>query len=140
MGDELLDNGARLLDLPQFVDERGGLTFVEQFDHAPFNIKRVYYIYDVPPDETRGEHAHEDLEQVLVAANGQFDVRIDDGRSAVTITLDTPDKGLFVPGMTWRVMENFADETVCLVFASEYYDEDDYVHDYEEFLAERTQE
>lgn len=137
MKKDLLDNGARLLDLPQFVDERGGLTFVEQSNHIPFNIKRVYYIYDVPVDKTRGEHAHEELEQVLVAVNGQFDIRIDDGNSAVTITLDNPTRGLYLPGMTWRLMENFVNDTVCLVFASEYYDKEDYVRKYEDFVKNK---
>ncbi len=137
MTEPLLPNGARLLDLPKFTDERGSLTYVEQQNHLPFELRRAYYIYDVPGDEVRGEHAHIDLEQVLVAASGRFDVVVDDGEDRRTVTLDAPDEGLYLPGMTWRAMTNFSEDAVCLVFASEYYDEDDYVHEYDEF-AERA--
>lgn len=140
MSETVLQNGSRLLELPRFTDERGSLTYVEQQNHLPFELKRVYYIYDVPNDETRGKHAHIDLEQVLVAASGRFDVVVDDAKERHRVTLDSPDEGLYLPGMTWREMENFSDDAVCLVFASEYYDEDDYVHDYDAFVERQTQE
>lgn len=133
MAEPVLDNGSQLLDFPKLTDERGSLTFLEGSEHVPFDIRRVYYIYDVPKNQTRGEHAHEDLDQVLVAVSGQFKVEIDDGRSRTTVTLDSPDEGLYLTGLTWREMRAFSEHAVCLVLASDYYDEDDYVHNYEEF-------
>jgi dTDP-4-dehydrorhamnose 3,5-epimerase-like enzyme len=123
----------RFLDLPQFTDDRGSLTFVEQNDHVPFNIKRIYYLYDVPADKSRGNHAHQELEQVMIAANGSFDVKLDDGYRRETIRLDNPSEGLYIPQMVWRTLENFTDGAVALNITARYYDEDDYIHEYEEF-------
>jgi len=125
--------GSRLLDLPQVTDERGSLTHLEETDHVPFEISRVYYIYDVPRGRMRGGHAHREIEQLLVAVAGEFDVLVDDGRTRTTVTLDAPDAGLYLGGMTWRELTNFSDSAVCLAVASQRHDEDDYVHGYEEF-------
>lgn len=135
MPERILENGARILELPEFVDGRGGLTYIEQSNHVPFDIKRVYHIYDVPPDQTRGEHAHEDLEQVLIAVSGKFTINIDDGRVSESVTLNKENEGLYLPSMTWREMKGFSEHAVCLVLASEYYDEEDYIDDYERFRA-----
>ena len=123
------------VELPLETDDRGSLVYVEQSEHIPFNIKRVYYIYDVPESRVRGEHAHEDLEQVLIALSGRLDVIVDDGLARERVTLDQPHRGLYLPPMTWREMENFTPGTVCLVLASDYYDPDDYVHDYGQFQS-----
>lgn len=121
------------IDLPKVEDERGNLTFIEQSNHIPFDIKRVYYLYDVPGGERRGGHAHIDLEQFIIAANGSFDLVLDNGREERTFHLNRPYYGIYLPTMMWRELENFSSGSVCLVLASDYFDEDDYIRDYEEF-------
>lgn len=133
MIDRVLDNGSGFVDLTQYTDERGHLTYIEQSEDVPIGIERVYYIYDAPGDCVRGEHAHVELEQVMIAVAGSFEVLVDDGEDQTEVTLDQPDKGLYLSRMTWREMYGFSENAVCLVLASEPYDEEDYIHEYEEF-------
>jgi dTDP-4-dehydrorhamnose 3,5-epimerase-like enzyme len=124
----------QIVNFPKVSDPRGNLTFVEGRRHVPFEIKRVYYLYDVPGGETRGGHAHKKLEQVIIAMAGSFDVVLDDGHSRKTVSLNRSYYGLYVPRMVWRELVNFSSGAVCLVLASEPYEEKDYLRDYDEFL------
>lgn len=124
------------IDFPPVHDDRGNLSFIEGRRHIPFDIKRVYYLYDVPGGEERGGHAHRNLQQVLIALSGSFDLVLDDGLEKRRYHLNRPSFGIFVGSLTWREMDNFSSGSVCLVLASEVYDESDYIRDYEEFLAE----
>jgi hypothetical protein len=126
--------GCRLLDLPIVDDRRGNLTFIEGRRHVPFDIRRVYWLYDVPGGESRAGHAHRTLEQLLVAASGSFDVVLSDGVATETFTLNRSYVGLYIAPMTWREIVNFSSGAVCLAFASMPYDESDYYRDYEEFV------
>ncbi len=123
----------RLIDLPKIADPRGNLTFIEGEQHVPFAVKRVYYLYDVPGGESRGGHAHKRLEQFIVAASGSFNVVVDDGLQRKEFFLNRSYYGLYLPRMVWRELDNFSSGSVCLVLASEHYDETDYYRDYEEF-------
>jgi dTDP-4-dehydrorhamnose 3,5-epimerase-like enzyme len=123
----------RILTLPKVSDPRGNLTFVEENRHVPFEIKRVYYLYDVPGGEGRGGHAHHELEQLIIAASGSFDIILDDGYVRHRFHLNRSYFGLYVPRMIWREMDNFSSASVCLVLASNFYDEVDYIRDYTEF-------
>lgn len=125
----------RLIQLPKISDPRGNLTFIEGGRHVPFDIARVYYLYDVPGGASRGGHAHKQLQQLIIAMSGSFDVVLDDGRSKKTISLNRSYVGLYVPTMIWRELENFSSGAVCTVMASNHYDEADYYRDYDEFLA-----
>lgn len=122
------------IDLPKIADPRGNLTFIESFSHVPFDIRRVYYLYDVPGGEVRGGHAHKDLQQVIIAVHGSFDVLIDDGKNRKTVTLNRGNEGLLINSLIWRELLNFSSGSVCLVLASAIYTEDDYIRDYEQFL------
>ena len=124
----------RLIDLPKIQDARGNLTFIEGSRHVPFDFKRVYYLYDVPGGAERGGHAHKDLHQLIVAMSGSFDIVLDDGREKKRIHLARSYYGLYVCPMIWREMDNFSSGAVCLVLASNLYDENDYYRDYQEFL------
>ena len=123
----------RVVYLPIVLDVRGNLTFIEQNEHVPFEIKRIYYLYDVPGGESRGGHAHKDLEQFIVAANGSFDVILDDGHNKERHHMNRSYYGLYLPNMIWRELDNFSSGSVCLVLASELYNEDDYIRNYEKF-------
>ncbi len=125
----------RLIQLPKRSDPRGNLTYIEARRHVPFDIRRVYYVYDVPGGESRGGHAHRKLEQVLIAIAGSFDVRLDDGVERRTVTLNRAYQGLYIRTLIWRELENFSSGSVCLVLASEPYDEADYYRDYAQFIA-----
>jgi dTDP-4-dehydrorhamnose 3,5-epimerase-like enzyme len=125
----------RIIDLPKISDPRGNLTFIEGDRHIPFGIRRAYYLYDVPGGESRGGHAHKTLEQFIIAASGSFDVVVDDGTKSRVFSLNRSYYGLYIPRMIWRALENFSSGAVCLVLASEYYDENDYYRDHQEFLA-----
>jgi len=125
----------RVIDLPQIHDPRGDLTFVEGGNHIPFDIARVYYLYNVPVDAERGGHAHRELEQVIFALSGSFRVRVDDGRERRDHILRDPRKGLYISRMIWREMDSFSQGAVCMVLASHPYDEGDYIRDHAEFLA-----
>ena len=126
---------ARIIDLPQISDPRGDLTFVEGGNHVPFDIARVYYLYNVPVDSERGGHAHRDLEQVIFALSGSFRISLDDGTNKTEFWLCDPRKGLYVNRMIWREMDAFSQGAVCMVLASHPYDESDYYRDYNEFQA-----
>ena len=125
----------RIIDLPRIHDPRGNLTFIESDNHIPFDIKRVYYTYDVPGGSERGSHAHKQLQQLIVAMSGSFDVVLDDGKQQKRFHLNRSYYGLYVPSMMWRTIDNFSSGSVCMVLASEFYDEHDYFRDYDEFLA-----
>jgi hypothetical protein len=124
----------KLVDLPKITDARGNLTFVEGGRHVPFDIKRVYYLYDVPGGAERGGHAHKDLHQLIIAISGSFDILLDDGRQKKRMHLNRSYSGLYVCPMIWREMDNFSSGAVCLVLASNLYDESDYYRDYADFL------
>ncbi|MEM8905003.1 MAG: FdtA/QdtA family cupin domain-containing protein [Actinomycetota bacterium] len=129
----MLPNEARIIELPRVNDHRGNLTFIEANRHAPFDIERVYYLYDVPGGALRGGHAHIDLDALIIAASGSFDVVLDDGRQRVRVQLNRSYHGLLVPRMTWREIDNFSSGSVCLVLASAHYDEADYLREYGDF-------
>ncbi|UCD00306.1 MAG: WxcM-like domain-containing protein [Phycisphaerales bacterium] len=122
-----------MIELPKILDRRGNLTFIEACCHIPFNIKRVYYLYDVPGGALRGGHAHRHLQQFVIAASGSFTVRTDNGFEKEDFYLNRSYYGLYVPTMTWREIDNFSSGSVCLVLASEHYDQEDYIRDYHEF-------
>ncbi len=120
-------------------DRKGNLTVVENGVTLPFDVKRVYYLYDVPGGESRGAHAHKELEQLIIAASGSFRVTLDDGKMKRTFFLNRPYQGLYVkPGM-WRDLEDFSSGAVCMVLASEVYQAEDYIRDYQEFLDFRNE-
>ena len=125
----------RKIQLPQIHDPRGDLTFVEGGNHIPFQIARVYYLYNVPVDSERGGHAHRDLEHVVFALSGSFLMKIDDGTTKSEYWLRDPRKGLYISKMVWREMDSFSQGAVCMVLASRPYDEADYLREYEDFLA-----
>ncbi len=130
----------RIVDLPRLSDDRGSLTFVEAGAHVPFDIRRVYFLYEVPSLAERGAHGHRALEQLIIAVAGGFDVLIDDGEAQRSVRLDRPDRGLLVAPMIWRELRAFAPGSVCLVLASLPYDEADYFRDRESFLLAARQE
>lgn len=122
------------IDLPRINDPRGNLTFVEANRHIPFDINRVYYLYDVPGGAERGGHAHKALHQLIIAMAGSFDIHLDDGHTKKTIQLNRSYVGLYVCPMIWREIDNFSSGAVCMVLASDYYDESDYYRDYNSFV------
>ena len=124
----------RIIELPKIADQRGNLTFIEGNNHIPFEIKRIYYLYDVPGGESRGGHAHKKLEQLIIAANGSFDVVLDDGHERKKFHLNRSYSGLYIAPRIWRELENFSSGSVCLVLASDYFDESDYLRRYEGFI------
>jgi dTDP-4-dehydrorhamnose 3,5-epimerase-like enzyme len=131
-----MDSKVRLIDFPIVHDPRGNLSFVEGERQIPFPIRRVYYLYDVPGGAVRGGHAHRKLEQVVIALSGSFDVVLDDGRQRKRFFLNRSWNGLYIPSMTWRELENFSSGAVCLVLASEVFEESDYIRDHSAFLRE----
>ncbi len=124
----------KLIDLPKISDPRGNLTFIETDRHVPFAFKRVYYLYDVPGGAERGGHAHRKLHEFVVAMSGSFDVVLNDGRERKVFHLNRSYHGLYISPMVWRELGNFSSGSVCLVLASDYYDESDYHRDYDVFL------
>ena len=128
------------IQLERISDPRGNLTFIESVRHLPFKINRVYYLSEVPSNSERGAHAHRELHQFIIALSGSFDVRLDDGTNVKTITLSKSDQGLYLCPMIWRDIYNFSENSVCLVLASEYYDELDYYRDYDKFLKDAKHE
>lgn len=127
-------NDVLLIDLPKFLDTRGNLSFVEQLNHIPFEIKRTYWIYDVPGGEARGGHVFKKNQEFIVALSGAFDVLVDDGFKKKRFTLNRSYYGLYVPAGLWREMENFSTNSFALEFGSVGYSADDYIRDYEVFL------
>lgn len=123
----------KIIDLPKVEDPRGNLTFIETGRHVPFDIRRVYYLYDVPGGSHRGGHAHKNLHQLLIAMSGSFDIALDDGRTKFKYNMNRSYYGLYIPPMIWREIDNFSSGSVCMVLASEHYDENDYFRDYDEF-------
>ncbi len=124
----------RVVELPKIEDPRGNLTFVEGMRHVPFDFQRIYYLYDVPGGAERGGHAHKDLHQLIISISGSFDVLLDDGRNKNRFQLNRPFYGLYVCPLIWRELINFSSGSVCMVLASNIYDEADYYRDYSEFL------
>ena len=124
----------RIIELPQITDPRGNLSFVEQDNHIPFEIKRTYWLYDVPGGECRGGHAYKENQEFIVALSGSFDVVIDDGNEKNTFTLNRSYYGLYVPKGLWREMENFSTNSLALVLSSTDYNANDYIRDYDVFL------
>lgn len=125
----------KIIELPKIHDTRGDLTFVEGGVHLPFDIRRVYYLYNIPVDSERGGHAHKELEQVVFALSGSFRIQVDDGYQKKIYELRDPRKGLYISRLIWREMTDFSQGAVCMVLASHYYDEADYYRDYGEFLS-----
>jgi dTDP-4-dehydrorhamnose 3,5-epimerase-like enzyme len=131
----------KLIELPRVTDPRGNLTFIEARQHVPFDIARVYYLYDVPGGATRAGHGHRALKQLMIAMSGSFDVTLDDGRETRKYHLDRSYHGLYIAPMIWRELDNFSSGSVCVVLASTHYDESDYYYNYEDFLrAVRTEQ
>lgn len=124
----------KLINLPKFLDERGNLSFAEQNNHIPFEIKRTYWIYDVPGGESRGGHAFRKNEEVIIAISGAFDVIIDDGQTKKIFSLNRSYFGLYIPQGLWRTMENFSTNSFALEFGSVAYNTEDYIRSYDEFL------
>jgi hypothetical protein len=132
-------DACQMVSLPKIADPRGNLTFIEGGSHIPFDIKRVYYLYDVPGGAERGGHAHKGLHQLIIAMSGSFDVVLDDGREKKRVHLNRSYNGLYVCPMIWRELDNFSSGSVCMVLASSRYDEDDYYRNYADFIQARTQ-
>ena len=128
-------NNCKIIQLPKITDPRGNLSFIESGSHIPFEIKRVYYLYDVPGGSDRGSHAHKDLQQFIVAMSGSFKVNLDDGKNKKSFQLNRSYYGLYVCPMMWRDLNDFSSGAVCMVLASKNYDETDYIRDYNQFVA-----
>jgi len=125
----------KVITLPKISDPRGNLTFIEGGNHIPFDIQRVYYLYDVPGGAERGGHAHKGLSQLIIAMSGSFDVVLDDGVNKKRVHLSRSYSGLYVCPMIWRELDNFSSGSVCMVLASNKYDESDYYRNYDEYLS-----
>lgn len=123
----------RIVNFPKITDVRGNLSFIEENKQIPFEIKRIYYLYDVPSGATRGGHAHKQLEQIIIALSGSFDVILDDGINQKTFFLNRPHYGLYIPPGIWRELENFSSNSVALSLVSNLYDESDYIRNYDTF-------
>ncbi len=128
----------KIINLPKIADPRGNLTFIEAGRHIPFDIRRVYYLYDVPGGGERGGHAHKELSQLIVAMSGSFDVILDDGRQKQRYHLNRSYYGLYICPMIWRELDNFSSGSVCMVLASNFYEEADYYRDYGQYLQALT--
>lgn len=126
----------KIIELPKIEDRRGNLTFIEGQEHVPFDIRRVYYLYDVPGGAERGGHAHKDLHQLIVAMSGSFDVILDDGRERRRFHLNRSYYGLYICPMIWRELDNFSSGSVCMALASNLYSESDYYRNYEQYLED----
>lgn len=125
----------RIIQLPKISDPRGNLSFIESGQHIPFEIQRVYYLYDVPGGADRGSHAHRSLHQFIIAMSGSFDVVLNDGRQTKRFHLNRSYNGLYVCPMMWRDLDNFSSGSVCMVLASSHYNVEDYIRDYDLFLS-----
>ena len=127
-------NNVQLIELPKIIDNRGNLTFIEGGNHIPFKIKRTYLIYDVPGGETRGGHAYIELNEFIVALSGSFDVILNDGNEKRIFSLNRSYYGLYIPKMIWRSLENFSTNALSMILASEIYNEEDYIRNYDDFI------
>jgi len=127
-----IDN-CQVFEFPKISDPRGNLTFVEAGRHIPFDIRRVYYLYDVPGGAERGGHAHKSLQQLVIAMSGSFDIHLDDGYAKKSVHMNRSYYGLYICPMIWREIDNFSSGAVCMVLASDYYDELDYYREYNQF-------
>jgi len=127
----------QIIELPKIHEPRGNLTFIEGGVHVPFDIQRVYYLYDVPGGSERGGHAHKQLHQFIVAMSGSFDIVLDDGQNKKRVHLNRSYNGLYVCPMIWRELDNFSSGSVCMVLASTKYEEADYFREYADFMRER---
>ncbi|MCC9622546.1 FdtA/QdtA family cupin domain-containing protein [Thalassospira sp. MA62] len=123
----------RIIDLPKIANSQGNLTFIEGGTHIPFDIRRVYYLYDVPGGAVRGGHAHKKLHQMLIAMSGSFDITLNDGKEKKTFHLNRSYNGLYICPMIWRELDNFSSGSVCMVLASSVYDEADYYRHYNDY-------
>jgi hypothetical protein len=123
-----------IIELPKVHNIAGNITAIENHKGIPFEIKRIYYLYDIPGGESRGAHAHKSLQQYIIAASGSFDVLIDDGKNKRTFTLNHPNRALHLPSGLWRELLNFSSGAICLVLASEIYLADDYIRDFQEYI------
>jgi dTDP-4-dehydrorhamnose 3,5-epimerase-like enzyme len=130
----------KIIELPKITDPRGNLSFVEQLSHIPFEIKRTYWLYDVPGGESRGGHAFRQNHEFVIAMSGAFDVIVDDGHQKRTFTLNRSYYGLYVPAGLWREMVNFSTNSLALEFGSEHYSKEDYIRDYELFKTLKSNE
>lgn len=126
----------KIIDLPMIKNPKGNLTFIEAGRQIPFDIRRVYYLYDIPGGEERGGHAHRALHQLIIAMSGSFDIRLDDGRAKKTVHMNRSYYGLYICPMIWREIDNFSSGAVCMALASEFYDEADYYRDYDQFIRD----
>ncbi|MEI6179326.1 MAG: FdtA/QdtA family cupin domain-containing protein [Chloroflexales bacterium] len=124
----------RIIELPRIQDHRGNLTFIESGRHMPFEIKRTYYLYDVPGGAARAAHGHKTLQQLMIAMSGSFDVTLDDGREKKLFHLNRSYNGLYIQPMMWRDLDNFSSGAVCMVLASDFFDEGDYFRNYADFI------
>jgi len=127
----------RLYDLPKFLDPRGNLSFLEEFKHVPFEIKRAYWVYDVPGGERRGGHSFKKSQEVIIALSGSFDIVLDDGRTKKLISINRSYHALYIPNLIWRHLENFSTNSLALVVSSTSFDEADYERDYENFVKDK---
>ncbi|OSQ48364.1 sugar 3,4-ketoisomerase [Thalassospira alkalitolerans] len=134
-------DACKIIELPKISNQQGNLTFVEGQNHIPFDIKRVYYLYDVPGGAVRGGHAHKTLHQLIIAMSGSFDITLDDGKDKKSFHLNRSYNGLYIGPMIWRQLDNFSSGSVCMVLASNHFDEGDYHREYSDFItACRSQE
>ena len=124
----------KIIELPRITDPRGNLTVAEANKNIPFDIKRVYWLYDDPGGECRGGHAHKQIKEILIAVSGSFHVTLDNGKEKQTFLLNHPYQGLLIDTKTWRTLDDFSSGAVCVVLASDFYDENDYIYDYNDFL------
>lgn len=124
----------KLIDLPKIVDPRGNLTVAEGLKNVPFHIKRVYWLYDIPAGEGRGGHAHKQIKELLIAVSGSFHVTLDNGKEKQTYLLNHPYQALLIDTGIWRTLDDFSSGAVCVVLASDWYEEEDYIYDYNDFL------
>ena len=124
----------KLINFDTKIDERGKLSIVQGMIDIPFDIKRIYYLYDIPIDSSRGSHGHKELQQVFIALSGSVKIKISDGHKEKIFLLEDPSKGLYVPKMMWRELEDFSKDAICMVLASAVFDSEDYIYNYDEFL------
>ena len=127
----------KIINLPKFLDRRGNLSFLEGENHIPFEIKRTFWVYDVPGGEERGSHAYKETKEFIIALSGSFDVVLNDGENEKCYSLNRSSYGLYVPNMMWRQMENFSTNSLALVLSSTHFSEQDYIRDFDQFKIER---